>query len=607
MNLNIDDYDIDELRDLLSLPGDFTSQSVDTAKKKLEVQLTQKQDMDAEEKRRITFFLDSAADRLRNVQTQVHTTALDKHASPKDAAAKKKADSKKAGTWAETIVPTSQYGSNIIVENPNTIVGRNAKIVDGRAAMSGDAPPGYINPINVRTIMQGITVDSRFRKDYFGTSSSKFSVELPHIQRKCVTMRVASIEMPMTYYAISEAQGNNTFIIACNYDMAQLEGSRPELLTGNGSGFVHPTAPDLPQMVPQYNYNFDWLPAQTSNSPATGNNTSPNTPWNTLGGCIRFYPITLAMLTPLLPPSFEGYFPPGATEHFKQFHNSGMAGDKVPAWRVKIPDGNYELRFSGANEGEVIENAVNNAIALAEPGWLDQESGFAQFHACKDNISGWSNSDASANLARLRPNRDICFTVNHASGKGIFAAPDLSGVNMPQDLGLIDGSHNFPFTPPRGSKFENHGFFIRWPVDTTGDLDMETSTQLRFGWQLGFRASQYVCGGVAYTPRWTPHPLGGEWWGSDPPGTWGTSPVSQTTVGSTVSEGVTLITGPRYCFLAIDDHKTSTSPAMLVAYANSTLDDNIISRINLTSIMDSTHVYKYADDPRANNTAQSTA
>ena len=68
-------------------------------------------------------------------------------------------------------------------------------------------------------------------------------------------------------------------------------------------------------------------------------------------------------------------------------------------------------------------------------------------------------------------------------------------------------------------------------------------------------------------------------------------------VGAATSEGITIITGPRYCFLAIDDHKTSTSPTMLVAYANSTLDNNIISRINLTAVQGEWHVYKYADDP----------
>ena len=386
MNLNIDDYEFDELRDLLGLPEDFTAESVDTAKKILEGQLTQKQDMDMEEKRRITFFLDSAAGRLRNAGVRGHSTALDKYAPPKNAEAKKK-EKKESGTWAEVIVPTNQYGSNILIDNPNSIAGRDAKIVDGRAAMSGDAPPGYINPINVRTIMQGITVDSRFRKDYFGTSASQFSVELPHIQRKCVSMRVASIEMPMTYYAISEGQGNNTFIIGCNYDMAQLEGSRPENRPNlPASGFV-PAALNL-EVVPQYNYNFEWLPPITSTTPT--NNTSTG-PFTTIGGCIRIYPITLPMIDaaftiPEL--GWHGYFPPGATEVFGQFHNSGLRGDKVPAWRVKIPDGNYECRFNANSEAVSVEQAINNAIALAEPGWLDQESGFAQFHACRRQYIG---------------------------------------------------------------------------------------------------------------------------------------------------------------------------------------------------------------------------
>ena len=238
--------------------------------------------------------------------------------------------------------------------------------------------------------------------------------------------------------------------------------------------------------------------------------------------------------------------------------NIGLPGDKIPAWKVTIPDGNYEQRWMAANEAEAIELAVNNAIALAEPGYLDQESGFAHFHPCQD-ISKFPN-------AKLRPSHDICFTVDRASGKGIIAAPD------PPDNGL--------------SKFENHGFTLRWCVNNDGKLDMDTTAQLRFGWQLGFRAGSYICGGVPYHPKWTEDITD-----------LSNNMFSQQTVGSAVSEGVVLITGPRYCFLAINDHKTSTGPAMLVAYANSTLDDNIITRINLTSTMSSTHAFQYSDNP----------
>ena len=605
INLDIDDYNNEELRELLDLPGGYTAGDVNAAKSTLETQLTNKQDMTAEQKRRIVFFLDSAATRLKNQSTSAELLeGEDKTMQHKDAA-------KKAGTWGETVVPTQEYGSNILIENPNTLAGRDAKIVGGRSAISGDAPPGYLNPVNIRTIMQGITIDSRFRKDYFNTSSSNFSVELPSIQRKVVSLRVAAIELPMSYYALSLAQGNSYFIIHCNWHGAQLEGSRFENanLVGNGSGFVDLRPHSVAEhTIPQYNYNFPWIPKpDTVVSPPNSN--VPN-PYNGLkganetpGGCIRCYPVATSQIHEALKykasgvPYENGSWPVGSTELLSMVgQNVGLPGDRIPAWKVTIPDGNYEQRWMAQAETTFIEEAMNNAISLAQPGYLDQESGFANFHPVADS-SG----------ARLRPNRDICFTVDRTSGKGIFATPfiDNSNGNFKNADGLIGWDANgFKPTDASGAKFENHGFGLRFIIDSTGALDLETSAQLRLGWQLGFRTGSYWCGGVPYNPHWK-NKIGFVFTQSvwdqlkdtgDPK--WQESlSASRETIGAAVSEGLTIITGPRYCFLAINDHRVSTGPTMLVAYADSTLDDNIISRINLASAMASVHAYQYSDDP----------
>ena len=159
-------------------------------------------------------------------------------------------------------------------------------------------------------------------------------------------------------------------------------------------------------------------------------------------------------------------------------------------------------------------------------------------------------------------------------------------------------------TDASGSKFENHGFALRFIIDSTGGLDLETSAQLRLGWQLGFRTGSYWCGGVPYNPYWK-NEIGFSFtetvWNhmkaSGDPAWQLPISASRATIGAGVSEGITLITGPRYCFLAINDHRVSTGPTMLVAYADSTLDDNIITRINLASAMASVHAYQYSDDP----------
>ena len=117
------------------------------------------------------------------------------------------------GTWQQKKNPLIKGGgSHVLQESQNRIVGRKAGITSGRYADSDDTPPGWLNPINIKTTDMALNVDSRFRNDYGGTSSSDWSIDLPVTLNKVTTMRVASVEMPLSFYAVSMALGNSTFL-----------------------------------------------------------------------------------------------------------------------------------------------------------------------------------------------------------------------------------------------------------------------------------------------------------------------------------------------------------------------------------------------------------
>jgi hypothetical protein len=143
----------------------------------------------------------------------------------------------------------------------------------------------------------------------------------------------------------------------------------------------------------------------------------------------------------------------------------------------------------------------------------------------------------------LNPINDICYTIDRVSGKSVFAKP----------------------TSNTNGKLPN-GFTIRFNVDNDGNLNMDTSIQFRLGWQLGFRSAQYICGA---TDKF----------------------------GACVSEGICLISGPRYAFLSIDDHQKNTGPAYMVAYGSSVFQDSIITRINLAAELADVGVYQISSDP----------
>ena len=101
-----------------------------------------------------------------------------------------------------------------IIENPNVLAGRNAKIYEGKTVNFNQYPPGYINPINVKTIKKVLNIDSRFRSSYYSTLSTNFHIDLPETFRRIVNLRLSSFEIPLTAYAINSS--NNCFSIDSN-------------------------------------------------------------------------------------------------------------------------------------------------------------------------------------------------------------------------------------------------------------------------------------------------------------------------------------------------------------------------------------------------------
>ena len=77
----------------------------------------------------------------------------------------------------------------------------------------GDYFPGVINPIKKRTVKKILNIDSRFRDNYYSTSSTNYNIILPTNFNDVLEMQLLSIEIPQTYYNISKQYGNNFFTI----------------------------------------------------------------------------------------------------------------------------------------------------------------------------------------------------------------------------------------------------------------------------------------------------------------------------------------------------------------------------------------------------------
>lgn len=77
---------------------------------------------------------------------------------------------------------------------------------------------GTINPIIKTTVKKNLNIDSRFRDNYFGSSSTNYTFKLPTNFNNVLRMELAAIELPTTYYVVSKQYGNNFFSITVNSD-----------------------------------------------------------------------------------------------------------------------------------------------------------------------------------------------------------------------------------------------------------------------------------------------------------------------------------------------------------------------------------------------------
>ena len=83
----------------------------------------------------------------------------------------------------------------------------------------GNVYAGVVNPLNTRFINKYLTIDSRFRDTPYTTSSSltnsssDFTIQLPDKISRVIGMQLASLEIPITYYANTLYIGNTFMLI----------------------------------------------------------------------------------------------------------------------------------------------------------------------------------------------------------------------------------------------------------------------------------------------------------------------------------------------------------------------------------------------------------
>lgn len=197
-DLNITNYTISELENMLDLRKGYDRSHVITQCSKFKDKVLAENSMPISKKNEIGDFLDKAASKIiRRLVSTIEKTQNDFPPSFEK--------------MTNIILPGD--GSSPVIQSPSVVSGLTWPKFTGRLIDNPDQPPGIINPINVRTIKKTINIDTRFRPDYYNSSPTNFSLTLPIRVKNAVSMRIASIEIPISWYVVAEYWGNSFFKI----------------------------------------------------------------------------------------------------------------------------------------------------------------------------------------------------------------------------------------------------------------------------------------------------------------------------------------------------------------------------------------------------------
>ena len=192
-DLNIKNYNKKELEDIFELPPVYNKEVLDEKEFTMKKNIIMNISISEETKSQIFGFIEHA----KNIIL-----------SSLDDAFKRDIDVLENVYNAEfTLKPVNVFesGGNQVVQDKNIHHYANAYV--------NEFVKGVINPIKQTTIRNTLNIDTRFRDNYYGSSSTNFHVELPVKISSILTMDLTGIEIPQTFMNISKQMKNNFFTI----------------------------------------------------------------------------------------------------------------------------------------------------------------------------------------------------------------------------------------------------------------------------------------------------------------------------------------------------------------------------------------------------------
>jgi hypothetical protein len=209
-DLNINNYSVSELEELLTLGKQYNPEDIRYKKDSICMKIVNDDAISFDMKSKLENFFEKASVLLRTVKNK-------KSGSSGTVTSNNMNDfDKSVENFTDLKMEMMKGTNNLVIQDPTAA--HNIKIeqvltTQGQNVDSYGTNRGVINPLLMNTILKAVNIDTRFRDNYYTTKSTNITVTLPFRLEKVISYRIAGITLPLTYYNISQAYGNNTIQI----------------------------------------------------------------------------------------------------------------------------------------------------------------------------------------------------------------------------------------------------------------------------------------------------------------------------------------------------------------------------------------------------------
>lgn len=217
-DLNINNYNKSELIEMFDLPPNYDKNIIEIKETKLRENILNNNKISEEIKMKTINFLVNAKNILLNLET----------------ASKNESSNANFFETVKEFYNSSYDLKPIKVDEESGHMIQNKKEMPYLSSYPSEFFPGIINPLKRKVNRLNLNIDTRFRDNYYGSSSTNFNVSLPAQFTNVITMQLSSIELPLTFFNISKQLGCNFFsVIVTNVSTGEKESQVVSLPDGN--------------------------------------------------------------------------------------------------------------------------------------------------------------------------------------------------------------------------------------------------------------------------------------------------------------------------------------------------------------------------------------